>query len=272
VESSLQNTSPHWSLQDGALTYIRNYALNSEIWTRSADGSRNTVLVRSTKGAQSLASPHFSPDGRQIAYAEVGGLFTVLAAGGRPVEIFHEQAGVILGLDWSPDGTSIVFVDRVGSDFRLQRVAASGGAPVIISGNASRAFFDVRWSPDGLWIACSAQDEVRLISPDGKDEHQLTDDVTTGDFSRNGKTYYAIRRDDNRHWMLVPIDVATASEGAATTLPLSGSLYIGGMSLNPDGKRMVVHANQLKYDLWMIEGFPSPAQGVQRLWKNWLNP
>jgi WD40 repeat protein len=270
VESSLQNTSPHWSPMDGSLVYIRNYALSSEIWTRSADGGRNTMLVKSNK--PSLASPRFSPDGRQIAYSDGGSVFTILAAGGRPVAIFHEEPSVIFAVDWSPDGASIVFVEFINSQTRLLRVAASGGAPVVISGNASRNFHGIRWSPDGRWIACSAPDEVRLISPQGTDEHQLTDDVTTGDFSRDGKIYYVIRRDENRHWDLVGIDVASGREGAAVTLPIAGAMYIGGMALSADGKRLAIHANDLKYDLWMIEGFPRPARGMERLWRNWVTP
>jgi eukaryotic-like serine/threonine-protein kinase len=270
VESSLQNTSPHWSPLDGGLVYVRNYDLSSEIWTRSADGSRSARLVKSTNGAQSLVGPRFSPDGRSIAYADAGGLFTMLAVGGRPVEVFREKTGTILGLDWSPDGSSIVFVERVGSDFRLLRVPSGGGTPFTISGNADRNFIDVRWSPNGRWIACSTLFEVRLISPEGKDEHQLADDVASGDFSRNGKTYYVIRRDDSHHWTLVPIDMETGREGPATMLPLAGGVYAGGLSIHPDGKRIAVHVNELKYDLWMIEGFPRPATGLGRFWKNWV--
>lgn len=254
VESSLQNTSPHWSRMDGSLVYIRNYVQNSEIWTRSADGARNVLLVKSPK--PSLAMPRFSPDGRQIAYADGGTLFTMLAAGGRPVPIYHQDSSIVYALDWSPDGASLVFVELINSDVRLMRVQASGGAPTAISASASRRFFDVRWSPDNRWIACSAPDEVRLISPDGKDEHQLCDDVSTGDFSRDGKTYYAIRRGGNHNWAAVPIDVASGNERSPVALPISCSLYVGGMSMNPDGKRFALHANELKYDLWMIEGLP----------------
>ncbi|HYL75239.1 MAG TPA: protein kinase [Bryobacteraceae bacterium] len=254
VESSLQDTSPHCSRMDGSLVYIRNYALSSEIWTRSADGARNTLLVKSPK--PSLASPRFSPDGHQIAYADGGTVYTMLAAGGSPVPIYRQDSSIVFALDWSPDGASLVFVELINSDVRVMRIPASGGAPVAISPSASRRFFDVRWSPDNRWIACSAPDEVRLISPDGKDEHQLTDDVSTGDFSRDGRTYYAIRRGANRNWAAVPIDVATGNERPAIPLPISCSLYVGGMAMHPDGKRFALHANELKYDLWMIEGLP----------------
>ncbi|HEV2690271.1 MAG TPA: protein kinase, partial [Bryobacteraceae bacterium] len=256
VESSLQNISPHWSPLDSSLVYIRNYSLNSEIWTRSSDGARDTLLVKSDK--LYLASPRFSPDGRQIAYADGGSLFTMLAAGGRPVSILKGDPALVFALDWSPDGASLAFIETLGPKIRLMRVPASGGAATAIDDDASRNFFGIRWSPDGRWIACSAPDEVRLMTPDGKDEHQLTDDIVTGDFSRDGKTYYAIRRDANRHWTMVPIDVASADERSPVTLPISGVLYIGNMTLNPDGKRFAVHVNQLKYDLWMIEGFPRP--------------
>jgi eukaryotic-like serine/threonine-protein kinase len=256
VESSLQNTSPHWSPVDGSMVYIRNYALSSEIWIRSADGARETLLVKSPKPG--LASPRFSPDGRQIAYADGGTLFTMLAAGGRSVAIFREDPAIVFANDWSPDGSSLAFIEVIGSKVRLMRVPASGGAAVAISDDASRSFFRIRWSPDGRWIAGSAPDEVRIITPDGKDERQLTDDIETGDFSRDGKTYYAVRRNPNRHWTLVPIDVASGNEKPPVTLPISGSVYIGNMSMNPDGKRFAVHVNQLKYDIWMIEGFPKP--------------
>lgn len=272
VESSLQNTNPNWSLKDGSLVYVRNYATTSEIWTRSADGLRNTLLVKSTRGAQSLSSPRFSPDGRSVAYADAGSLFTILADGGRAVEIFHDKAGEVIGPDWSPRGDSIAFIDRVGSNYKILRVAPSGGATATVTDNAVRAFFDIRWSPDGRWLACSTLDEVRLISPDGKDEHQLTNDVAGGDFSRDGKTYYDVRRDDNGHWILLPIDVAAGREGSVVALPISGALYASGVSLNPDGKHIAIHVNDLKYDLWMIEGFPRPAQGLARLWKNWQYP
>jgi len=256
VEGSLQNTAPHWSPTDGSLVYVRNYALSSDLWIRSSDGTRETLLVKSPR--PNLANPRFSPDGRQVAYADGNALFSMLAAGGRPVSIFHENQGNIFALDWSPDGTSLAFIENLGSRVRLMRIASAGGAATAISDDADRKFFGIRWSPDGKWLACSAPDEVRLIKPDGQDEHQLTDDVSTGDFSRDGKTYYVVRRDASHHWVLVPIDVASGDEKNPVTLPLSGPVYVGNMAIHPDGKRFAVHTNQLKYDLWMIEGFPQP--------------
>ena len=271
VAGSLQDIAPHWSPRGDTLTFIRNYSSVSELWTQPGDGSRSTLLVKSTKGPQSLASPRFSPDGRSVAYAEGGALFTILATGGRPVELFREPTGIIYTLAWSPDGKFIVFGERVGSDLRLMRIPAGGGTATVASDKAG-SFSEVRWSPDNEWIACIAPDGLRLISPDGKRDRVLTDDALSGDFSRDGRTFYALRRDDERKWIIVPIDVAGGREGVTVTLPISSEVYVGGLVLNPDGKRIAVYANSLTYDLWMIEGFPLPAQGIQRMWRSWIAP
>src|SRR5207245_1010484 len=103
-----------WSPKGDSITYVRNYALSSELWTRTADGARAVRLVTSTKGPASLGSPRYSPDGRRIAYSDAGILFTILAGGGRPVEAYRGN-GTIFGLDWSPDGNSIAFGERANS-------------------------------------------------------------------------------------------------------------------------------------------------------------
>jgi serine/threonine protein kinase/sugar lactone lactonase YvrE len=271
VDGSLQDMSPHWSPRGDALVFIRNYAMSSELWTRSMENGRATLLFKSSKGAQSLATPQFSPDGRSIAFAEVGRLFTILATGGKPVELYREDKGLIYSLGWSPDGSSVAFGQRVGGDIRLMRVGAGGGTAAAIPGDPG-SFSELRWASQGNVIACIGPSGVQLVFTDGKEARELTGNAASGDFSRDGKTFYVIRHDDTQHWLLIPIEVATGHEGNPTTLPIGGGLYIGGMSLNPDGKRLAIHANQLRYDLWMIEGFPRPAGGVARLWKSWVNP
>jgi Tol biopolymer transport system component len=273
VQSSLQDTYPSWSPRGDSLVYIRNYGPSSEIWISSTDGGHPALLARSDKGAQSMGTPRFSPDGGRIAYSDGGSLFTILASGGRPVEVYAEASGVIIGLDWSPDGNSIAFVERVEGELRLMRVAAGGGSPSPLLADEDLNFFQgFRWSPDGRWMAGVSLAGVRLIAPDGKSSHLLTGYAAGGDFSRDGKTFYVLRRGEDRHWKAVPVDVDTGREAAGVTLPLPGSLYVDGMSLHPDGKNIALHTNQLKYDLWMVEGFPRPAQGITRLWKKWINP
>ncbi len=273
VEGMLQDMLPDWSPKGDAYAFIRNYALASELWTRSADGAHTTRLVKSNKGAQALGTPRYSPDARRIAYAEAGSLFTILVGGGRPIEIYQKKDAVIFGLAWAPDGNSIVFGERVGEQVHLLHVPSGGGQAVPLAAISQQSFYlGLHWSPDGRWIAGASLAGVHLLSPDGKIDKLLSEDAQGGDFSPDGKTFYALRKDDQHRWMVAPINVETGREGPGVVLPIPGPLYVGGVSVHPDGKRMAVHANELKYDLWMVGGFPRPEQGLARLWRSWINP
>jgi serine/threonine protein kinase len=273
VEGSLQDTSPDWSPKGDLLAFTRNYGLNSEIWLQSADGQISTRLVMSTRGPQALHMPRFSPDGRRIAYSDASGLFTILVGGGRPVELYHEKDAVIFALDWSPDGSSIILGERVGEQVHLRRVPSGGGQPVTLAAHSPQSFYlGLHWTPDGKWIVGASIDDVHLVSPDGKQDRLLVEDVQGGDLSRDGKTFFALRRNDSHQWTVVPVDVVTGREGASITLPVAGSLFLGGVRVHPDGKRIAFHANALTYDLWMIEGFPRPARGMELLWGRWVTP
>lgn len=75
-----------------------------------------------------LRYPALSPDGREIAFAYKGDIYTVPAEGGRAVQLTtnpkHDTHPV-----WSPDGRYIAFAsDREGS-FDVYLVAREGGAP-----------------------------------------------------------------------------------------------------------------------------------------------
>jgi Tol biopolymer transport system component len=84
--------------------------------------------------------PAFSPDGRSVAFARVGGttepsLFVVPVAGGEPRRLSLGDAwtgGVPGGYTWTPDGSSIVFSGAgtwVTISGSLWKVPANGGVP-----------------------------------------------------------------------------------------------------------------------------------------------
>ena len=77
--------------------------------------------------------PHFSPDGRSIAFsANYGGnadVYVIPAQGGQPRRLtWHPEPDLVQG--WTPDGTRIVFASSRGfiEDFnRLYAVSPEGG-------------------------------------------------------------------------------------------------------------------------------------------------
>ena len=83
---------------------------SDEIWTSNADGSNATQLI-----PQGLTgSPHWSPDGRRIAFdSSVKGTFEIFAMssqGGQAQQL--TEASVNIRPNWSHDGKWIYFVSH----------------------------------------------------------------------------------------------------------------------------------------------------------------
>ncbi len=79
------------------------------------------------------AEPAFSPDGARLAFVRRAGesdedLFVVPTRGGEPERLTADERE-IAGLDWTPDGQSIVFASSRAEGAGLWRIAASGGTP-----------------------------------------------------------------------------------------------------------------------------------------------
>ncbi len=112
------------------------------------------------------ALPHFSPDGKQIAFASMKPgqswkLSLVSTDGGDAREMFPES-GSQIDANWSSDGTKIMFGEYRGSsgmsirvvDFKTKKVETIPG---------SKGFFSPRWSPDGQHIAALSPDNTTLM-------------------------------------------------------------------------------------------------------------
>lgn len=107
-----------WSNDDHLLGF---HELNEQRDLVMLDLEGNIVRKITGTGDYSEHDAHFSPDGQKIAYANgtVDGSETSLevmdaAGGGR--EILRTSIGRIYGINWSPNGEKIAFVDAPGGD------------------------------------------------------------------------------------------------------------------------------------------------------------
>ncbi len=134
--------------------------------------------------------PCWSPDGRWIAYLNseviadkknITTIFKVPAEGGEAQKITTESANVTeAGLDWSPDGKTIVY-------FSKKADAAAGALNLVpVVGGESRevcqiqnvgAHSDVSWSPDGQKIAFVSKGKIWVVPAEGGEPAEVKTDV-----------------------------------------------------------------------------------------------
>lgn len=87
-------------------------------------------------------SPAFSPDGKELAFSRnttesVGDVYRVALAGGEPVRLTFDDRDT-MGLEWSGDGSSIVFSSSRAGIYSLWRVPARGGEPTWVAGGGAK--------------------------------------------------------------------------------------------------------------------------------------
>jgi len=124
---------------------------SSNILTMSSDGDGPaTVFITNA------ASPSWSPDGKQIAYAHGTGyydnaqIYVRNADGTSAHRVMPDSVGWNWGAAWSPDGKKISFTRCVGSCSIYTVELSSSVVTLVSSAVGSQA---ASWSPDGRWLA-----------------------------------------------------------------------------------------------------------------------
>ncbi len=143
--------------------------------------SRPTNL-RAYRHLVKLASPQFSPDGRQIAFVTIRPDFlynrydttlrVVPAAGGKPVAWVRGLHDLHMPR-WAPDGRHIAFLARVGREKpEVYDVAFAGATPHCLT-HAPEGVLQFSWSPDGRTLAYVTPDKPALNAWDRRTGHDL---------------------------------------------------------------------------------------------------
>src|ERR1035438_9596648 len=130
---------------------------DGSLWRSAVDGSQR---LRLTSRATWATHPHWSPDGKQIAFPRVRGrgkarIYMVPFDGGTLKQVTNGESGKAGDGDpsWSPDGASLAFGTALPP--------ASGAAIHVVDLKTSRVsalpksegMWSPRWSPDGRFIA-----------------------------------------------------------------------------------------------------------------------
>jgi serine/threonine protein kinase len=169
------------------------------LWRSRVDGSERLQLTYPPVRA---VRPHWSPDGKQIAYSNTQAgqrwkTFLISAQGGIPEEMLSEKEHQI-DAHWSPDGKKIVFgrapfLADSSEKIAIQVMDLASRQVSTIDG--SDGLYAPRWSPDGQHLAALSADNKKLLLLDFKSKKWTiwineTGIVTQPTWSSDGRYIY----------------------------------------------------------------------------------
>ncbi len=207
-----------------------------------------------------IVHPVLSPDGRQLAFAALGDIWT-MPLGGKPQRLTDDEF-VDTDPAWSPDGTKIAFSsDRAGGMDVWVRDLQTGRDRQI--SRLPNADMSPAWSPDGKSIAFVSnadfeQGELYVVPAEGGDPQRVHDrsfGVGYPSWSPDSrflitpafKPYSTRFREGMNYYNVVP-----SVSGPARMVVPAPHLPIGkragdGPAWSPDGRQIAFVANDLLY-------------------------
>lgn len=263
VENGGANISPDWA-PSGTHFLYSGYGAVMDQEVSGSEFSRRLVNT-----SYDPAAARWSPDGARFVFVDNGlthKLMLANAAGGHATLL--DQADIIAGVAWSPDGQWISYCRQNEGQSKLAKIRSVPGTGPVILADAS-GVRTTQWSPAGDWILFSAGNSLGLISPDGKSRRRLSfRRFMAYNFSRSGGTVYGIfhnTTDPKHEWQLYEVNVTSGAEKLVTTVDLSPSTArLSALSIHPDGKRALTTVAKFPYQIWTLEGFEQPRA------KNWF--
>ena len=144
---------PRWSPDGRYIAFVWDDWVRQDIYVVPAEGGTPAKVSNATSyiGNPSFGSageaPSWSPDSKEILYAQDGDLFVTTVPGGQVTRLTDTDE-TETGGRFAPDGRRIAF-SRGGNLYTLDR--ASGSALQVNRGQGGAGA--AAWSPDGKWIA-----------------------------------------------------------------------------------------------------------------------
>jgi Tol biopolymer transport system component len=238
IATPRNEVAPSWSPDGSRFTYVTNRSGMDQVWLRN----RNQGLEQLIAGSKDFP-----------------GVLSLQ---------FLDSA-------ISPDGARVAYRMESGRDFSIWISSLSGDTPVRLWNDPAQEQRGPAWSPDGAWIAYRDGQQLRLVSPDGKQQRVVSGRKwETYGWSKDSATLYGIVVDEQRHLILARIDVAAARETKIADYGLTtGAVDFGylladfpyrGFSLNPDGKSFLTSIYRAKSQIYLLRDFNRPVRLIDR--------
>jgi Tol biopolymer transport system component len=282
MATSRNELDPSFTRDGSQFAYVSDKGGALRIWLRS---SRDEQFERAVVGPEqfppgeptlALGALSISPDGERIAYqryTEESGYqiwVSTVAAAGPPVllasGLFYQD-----GPTWSPDGSSVAFLVRtkqLTTALAVVRVGTRGEVETILPDVATLGLRP-QWSPDGRWIICDTLDGVVVVSRDGKQRKEVSQEFWIASaWAPDSRTIYVLREADRlRHYALSAVNVDTLVERVINPdlgpIP-HASQPIRGLTLSSP-TTIVTSVASVRSDIWVLDGYARPRTVLQRL-------
>ena len=253
-------------------------------WQRTDSSEPATPLtVRPLTSYPSIErSVAFSPDGRQVAFAWVGGgapnfdIYVQLIDAGAPLRLTTSPARD-MSPAWSPDGRYVAFLRGTGDDKGFYVVPALGGGERKVGTaygwrQAGITPHAVAWIPDGDRLAVIDKETdadpwaIYLLSVESGQRRKLT----TPPVASTGDLRVAVSP-DGRRVAFARVTTATtlytqAIDGGAPVHVTSSSEGVAGLAWTSDGRELLYSTAELEdSEVWRVSatgGTPSRVTGL----------
>jgi Tol biopolymer transport system component/DNA-binding winged helix-turn-helix (wHTH) protein len=188
------------------------------LWKVSIGSNERAQPIRVTSTIKADILPHFSPDGKRIAFQSDRSGFNEIwicdANGSNAMQLTTFGKGKSGSPRWSPDGRTIVFDSNVEGNWEIWTIRPEGGRPLRLTRNPAEDFIP-SWSHRGEWIYFASRRtgryEIWKMGADGSSETQVT----------NGGGLVAHESSDGKY--LYYRDVGTDTGGAPLwRIPVGG--------------------------------------------------
>ncbi len=215
-------------------------------------------------------SPAFSPDGREIAFSRnvtdgVGDIYRASLQGGDPVRLTRDDRD-LMGLEWAPDGRSLLFSSSRAGIYSVWRVKATGGTPTFVAGGGAKMKHPSVARSRNLMAYESWTYEVGLWSVPtsaGAAPFRLTSAADEWDFephvSPDGRrvAFVSTRSGSHEIW------VVGESGGSPVRITSFRGARLESPRWSPDGRRLIFSAREgVRARLYTIASSGGVAQAL----------
>lgn len=253
TEPETGDFDPHWSPEGDSIVFASWRTGRNEIYIIPAEGGSARQIT-----FQDAYHPCWSPDGANIAFASnaVGGdddIWVVPVSGGQPTRITTD-ANRDEYMDWSSDGSHILFDSNRGGNWNIWTIDVESGIPSQIT-NHPATDISPSCSPDGCTLTFmsdrSGSFDLYTIPGEGGIATRLTNGMGAfgySDWSPDG-TQIAFMSEYSGN---TDLWIVSVTDGSLTQLTTHFARE-GYPNWSPDGKKIAFTSNRdSDGDIWIL--------------------